>query len=46
VSTILRQVARLDKREFADVRWMEIGELLRKESANGTKPVKRSTLAG
>jgi hypothetical protein len=46
VSTILRQVARLDKREFADVRWMEIGELLRTESANGTKPVKQVVFKG
>ena len=27
-----------DKLEFADVRWMEIASVLRRESANGTKP--------
>jgi small GTP-binding protein len=38
--------ARQEKREFADVRWMEIGELLRKESANGAKPVKQIVFKG
>jgi hypothetical protein len=38
--------ARSDKEEFADVRWMEIGEILRSESANGTKPVKRIVFGG
>ena len=28
-----------DKLEFADVRWMEISSVLKRESQNGTKPV-------
>jgi len=34
------------KQEFADVRWMEITSVLRRESANGTKPVKQIEFAG
>jgi hypothetical protein len=30
-----------NKLEFADVRWMEISCVLKRESANGTKPVKQ-----
>ncbi len=30
-----------DKLEFAEVRWMEITSVLKRESANGTKPVKQ-----
>ncbi len=29
-----------EMREFADVRWMEISSVLKRESQNGTKPVK------
>lgn len=29
------------KQEFADVRWMEITSVLKRESANGTKAVKQ-----
>ena len=35
-----------DKVEFADVRWMEISSVLRRESANGTKPVKQIKVNG
>ncbi len=35
-----------DKLEFADVRWMEIACVLRRESANGTKPVKQIEFKG
>jgi len=38
--------AQQDKRTFADVRWMEIGELLRRESENGAKPVKQIVFKG
>ncbi len=34
------------KERFADVRWMEIGELLRRESDNGKKPVKQIVFKG
>ena len=34
------------KQEFADVRWMEISSVLKRESANGTKPVKQIEFAG
>jgi len=34
------------KQEFADVRWMEITSVLRRESANGTKPVRQIEFAG
>jgi len=34
------------KQEFADVRWMEITSVLRRESANGTKPVKQIEFKG
>jgi len=37
---------RQDKRAFADVRWMEIGDLLRGESAKGTKPVNQIVFKG
>ena len=30
-----------EKVEFADVRWMEISSVLKRESVNGTKPVKQ-----
>ena len=32
--------------EFADVRWMEISNVLHRESANGTKPVRQIEFAG
>lgn len=35
-----------DKLEFTDVRWMEITSVLRRESANGTKPVKQIEFKG
>ena len=35
-----------DKLEFADVRWMEISSVLRRESQNGTKPVKQIEFKG
>jgi hypothetical protein len=34
------------KQEFADARWMEISSVLKRESANGTKPVKQIEFAG
>ena len=34
------------KERFADIRWMEIGELLRRESDNGKKPVKQIVFKG
>ena len=40
------QRVRQDKRAFADVRWMEIGQYLRRESANGVDPVKRIVFDG
>jgi small GTP-binding protein len=35
-----------EKLEFADVRWMEISSTLRRESSNGTKPVKQIEFKG
>ena len=35
-----------EKKTFAEVRWMEIGELLRKASDNGKKPVKQIVFDG
>jgi small GTP-binding protein len=35
-----------EKLEFADVRWMEISSVLRRESENGTKPVRQIEFAG
>ena len=35
-----------EKVEFADVRWTETTSVLRRESANGTKPVKQIEFAG
>ena len=35
-----------EKQEFADVRWMEISSVLKRESANGTKPVKQIEFKG
>ena len=35
-----------EKVEFADVRWMEISNVLHRESANGTKPVRQIEFAG
>lgn len=35
-----------DKLEFAEVRWMEISSVLKRESANGTKPVKQIEFKG
>jgi hypothetical protein len=37
---------RKDKREFAEVRWMEITSVLQRESENGTKPVKQIEFKG
>lgn len=31
---------------FVDIRWMEIGEVLRRETADGTKPVKQIVFTG
>jgi small GTP-binding protein len=36
----------IEKKTFAEVRWMEIGGLLRSESENGKKPVKQITFNG
>ena len=41
-----RPTDRDHKRKFADVRWMEIGSYLRRESQNGTKPVKQIVFQG
>ncbi len=35
-----------EKVEFADVRWMEISSVLKRESQNGTKPVKQIEFKG
>jgi NADH pyrophosphatase NudC (nudix superfamily) len=35
-----------DKLEFADVRWMEITSVLKRESQNGTKSVKQIEFKG
>ncbi|MCB9913475.1 MAG: GTP-binding protein, partial [Planctomycetes bacterium] len=35
-----------EKKFFAEVRWMEIGEMLEVESANGTKPVRQIVFNG
>ncbi len=35
-----------DKLEFAEVRWMEITSVLKRESRNGTKPVKQIEFKG
>jgi small GTP-binding protein len=35
-----------DKLEFAEVRWMEISSVLKRESQNGTKPVKQIEFKG
>jgi small GTP-binding protein len=35
-----------EKKTFAEVRWMEVGELLRRESDNGKKPVKQIVFKG
>jgi hypothetical protein len=35
-----------EKLEFADVRWMEISSVLKRDSANGTKPVKQIEFKG
>jgi small GTP-binding protein len=40
------RTARRDKLEFADVRWMEISSVLKRESRNGTKPVKQIQFKG
>lgn len=40
------RAAASDKKTFAEVRWMEIGELLRSESDNGRKPVKQIVFNG
>ena len=34
------------KERFADIRWMEVGELLRRESKGGTPPVKQIVFEG
>jgi hypothetical protein len=34
------------KERFADIRWMEVGELLRRESKGGTQPVKQIEFQG
>jgi small GTP-binding protein len=38
--------ARRSKLEFEDVRWMEISDYLKRESQNGTKPVKQIEFKG
>src|SRR5215470_2086865 len=35
-----------EKREFAEVRWMEISSYLKRISKNGTRPVKQSEFQG
>ena len=35
-----------DKERFADIRWMEISDLLRRDSENGRKPVKQIVFEG
>jgi hypothetical protein len=35
-----------DKRAFAEVRWMEIGDYLKREGDNGKKPVQQIVFAG
>ena len=35
-----------DKERFAEIRWMEISDLLRRESKDGTKPVKQIVFKG
>jgi hypothetical protein len=35
-----------DRRPFADIRWMEIGDLLRRQSDNGRNEVKQIVFAG
>ena len=35
-----------EKKNFAEVRWMEVGELLRRESDNGKKPVRQIVFKG
>lgn len=35
-----------EKLEFADVRWMEISSVLKRESENGTKPVRQIEFKG
>jgi hypothetical protein len=35
-----------DKLEFAEVRWMEISSVLKRESQNGTNPVKQIEFKG
>ena len=34
------------KNRFADIRWMEISDLLRRESENGTQPVRQIVFKG
>ena len=34
------------KERFADIRWMEISELLRRESEGGTRPVRQIVFQG
>jgi len=40
------RTGRKDKLGFAEVRWMEITSVLKKESADGTKPVKQIEFKG
>jgi small GTP-binding protein len=40
------RVAGSEKKNFAEVCWMEVGELLRRESENGKKPVKQIVFQG
>ncbi len=40
------QTACREKLEFADVRWMEVSSYLKRESQNGTKPVKQIEFKG
>ncbi len=35
-----------EKQEFADVRWMEISSVLKRQSQDGKKPVKQIEFAG
>ena len=40
------RMERSEKRVFGNVRWMEIGEMLKKASANGKKAVGQLTFEG
>ena len=39
------RAVRRQKVEFAEMRWMEIRSVLRRKSANGTRPLRQSEVA-